>query len=122
IDTPTLRDVWATAPYLHDGSASTLTDAVRAHQGLTFSENDLNQLSAYLQQIDSNEAAASTSPTTGTIYREWFNNVAGNTVNNLISSSNYPFSPSGSNFLTSFEAPTNWADNYGTRIRGYLYP
>jgi hypothetical protein len=24
--------------------------------------------------------------------------------------------------LTSLEAPTDWADNYGTRIRGYLYP
>ena len=23
IDPPTLRDVWATAPYLHDGSAAT---------------------------------------------------------------------------------------------------
>ncbi len=31
IDVPTLRDVWATAPYLHDGSAATLGDAVRAH-------------------------------------------------------------------------------------------
>ena len=28
----------------------------------------------------------------------------------------------GRALLTSFEGPTNWADNYGTRIRGYLYP
>ena len=34
IDPPTLRDVWATAPYLHDGSAATLADAVRAHTGV----------------------------------------------------------------------------------------
>ena len=26
---PTLRDAWLTAPYLHDGSAATLADAVR---------------------------------------------------------------------------------------------
>src|SRR6185295_6139849 len=26
IDTPTLKGVWETAPYLHDGSASTLAD------------------------------------------------------------------------------------------------
>ncbi|MEJ8850277.1 PA14 domain-containing protein [Variovorax rhizosphaerae] len=31
LDTPTLRDAWATAPYLHDGSAATVEDAVRAH-------------------------------------------------------------------------------------------
>ena len=34
IDPPTLRDVWATAPYLHDGSAATLADAVRAHTSI----------------------------------------------------------------------------------------
>ena len=33
IDTPTLRDSWATGPYLHDGSAATLADAVGAHTG-----------------------------------------------------------------------------------------
>jgi len=30
IDIPTLRDVWATAPYLHLGSTPTLGDAIRA--------------------------------------------------------------------------------------------
>ena len=30
-DTPTLLGVWATAPYLHDGSAPTLADAIVAH-------------------------------------------------------------------------------------------
>lgn len=35
IDTPTLRGVWASVPYLHDGSAATLSDAVSAHQGIT---------------------------------------------------------------------------------------
>jgi len=30
-DTPTLLGAWATAPYLHDGSASTLADAISAH-------------------------------------------------------------------------------------------
>ena len=30
IDTPTLRDAWASTPYLHDGSAATIEDAVRA--------------------------------------------------------------------------------------------
>jgi cytochrome c peroxidase len=34
IDIPTLRDVWATAPYLHDGSAPTLEAAVRAHNNV----------------------------------------------------------------------------------------
>ena len=58
IDTPTLRDVWATAPYLHDGSAATLGDAVRAHSGVSISDSDLTKLTAYLAQIGSDETAA----------------------------------------------------------------
>lgn len=57
IDTPTLRNGWATAPYLHDGSAATLADAVRAHAGVLLTESDLVDLVAYLNQIDGREPA-----------------------------------------------------------------
>jgi hypothetical protein len=55
---PTLRDVWATGPYLHDGSAATLADAVRAHNNVTVSDADLNRLVAYLREIGSEESSA----------------------------------------------------------------
>jgi YVTN family beta-propeller protein len=58
IDIPTLRDVWATAPYLHDGSAPTLADAIRAHNNVTVSDTDLPNLVAYLAQIGGQEVAA----------------------------------------------------------------
>ena len=61
IDTPTLRDVWDTAPYLHDGSAATLADAVRAHSALGLTESAITQLTPYLQQIDQNEPAPANS-------------------------------------------------------------
>jgi hypothetical protein len=35
IDTPTLRGVWASAPYLHDGSAPNLADVFRVSAGTT---------------------------------------------------------------------------------------
>jgi len=57
-DVPTLRGVWATAPYLHDGSAATLAGAITAHQGVTLNATDLNNLVAYLQQIDNAPAVA----------------------------------------------------------------
>jgi len=60
IDPPTLRDVWVTAPYLHDGSAATLADAVRAHTNVTIGDNELAQLVAYLRQVDANESTAPT--------------------------------------------------------------
>lgn len=58
IDTPTLRDVWSTAPYLHDGSAATIPDAVRAHKGLFLSEAQVNDVSAYVAQIGREETSA----------------------------------------------------------------
>ena len=58
IDTPTLRGVWNSAPYLHDGSAPTLQQAIQAHQGLQLSTAEVNSLAVYLSQIDDAEPEA----------------------------------------------------------------
>jgi hypothetical protein len=58
IDTPTLRDIWATTPYLHDGSAATLEEAVRAHSGVVISDPDLALLVSYLKQVDSTASSS----------------------------------------------------------------
>lgn len=59
IDTPTLLGVWETAPYLHDGSAASLRDVLTTrnvddlHGYVSIlSEAELDQLVAYLEQID----------------------------------------------------------------------
>ncbi len=57
----------------------------------------------------------------GTILREYWTNISGTIISSLTSNSNYPNTPTGSTQLTSLEGPVNWADNYGTRIRGYLH-
>ncbi len=62
IDVPTLRDVWATAPYLHDGSAATLEAAVRAHNGVSMTDAQLAQLVQYLREIGSEETMAPLPP------------------------------------------------------------
>jgi YVTN family beta-propeller protein len=76
IDVPTLRDVWATAPYLHDGSAATIPDAIRAHRGLALSDTDLANVTAYVQQIGAQETGAPDGTGSGTGLRgEYFNNI-----------------------------------------------
>mgnify|MGYP003575580610 CR=1 FL=1 len=57
IDVPTLRDVWLSGPYLHDGRAPTLAAAIQAHAGNTVQGDRLRQLAAYLQQIGREEPA-----------------------------------------------------------------
>jgi YVTN family beta-propeller protein len=59
-DTPTLLGVWETAPYLHDGSAPTLRDVLTTKNPSdlhgyvsSLSSHEIDQLVAYLQQIDS---------------------------------------------------------------------
>jgi len=63
-DTPTLRGVWDSAPYLHDGSAATLLDVLTTanpanlHGSTTaLSAAQRLQLVAYLQQIDDSAGA-----------------------------------------------------------------
>jgi regulation of enolase protein 1 (concanavalin A-like superfamily)/mono/diheme cytochrome c family protein len=62
IDTPTLRGLWSTAPYFHDGSATSL-EQVLTRSGVkhgnmaALSATQATQLVAYLRQIDDTEPA-----------------------------------------------------------------
>jgi len=58
LDTPTLRRLWFTAPFLHDGSAPTIGDAVDRHAGVSLAPAELDSLVAYLEQLDDAEAGA----------------------------------------------------------------
>jgi YVTN family beta-propeller protein len=58
LDVPTLRGLWNTAPYLHDGRAATLAEAVSAHQGVTLTPTQMTQLVAYLSQIEDSTVSA----------------------------------------------------------------
>jgi hypothetical protein len=65
LDTPTLKGIWATTPYLHDGSAPTLRDVLTTknpsdtHGAVsTLTNDEIDELLAYLQQIDESEPAA----------------------------------------------------------------
>ena len=59
-DTPTLKGIWNTSPYFHNGQAATLLDTVTipVHGDTTgLTNNDIQALVSYLQQIDDNEPA-----------------------------------------------------------------
>ncbi len=131
-DTPTLRGLWRTAPYLHDGSAATLGDAVNAHNDINITGGDLANLVAFLQQVDDNSAvvghlasfpAVSCAPQqNGLLYERW-DGIAGVDIASLTSHANYPDNPSSTTYLTDlFEAPSNAGSEFGTRVRGYIVP
>ncbi len=65
IDTPSLISLWNTGPYLHDGSALDVSEAVTAHDGIVVSPSELAQLSAYLLELDATTAQITDDPPTG---------------------------------------------------------
>ncbi len=55
-----------------------------------------------------------------TIVREVYTNITGSAVVNLTTATNFPYFPNLRTYPTNFEAPVNFGDNYGTRLRGYV--
>jgi YVTN family beta-propeller protein len=81
LDTPSLRDVWLTAPYLHDGSAASIAAAVQAHKNLLLSPSELANVAAFTQQIGSEEAAVPAAVGTGLVGQYFANaNLTGSPV------------------------------------------
>jgi len=60
-------------------------------------------------------------PPTGAITRHVWTGVSGDTLSSLRALGSFPNTPSLSNTLTSFSAPSNWADSYGTRVFGWVH-
>jgi large repetitive protein len=93
-DVPTLRDVWATAPYLHNGSAPTITAAVQAHNNVALNPTDLANVVAYVQQIGSEEVVVRNSS------GSWsFNESSANVVADA-SGNNHPITLSNTTWVT----------------------
>ncbi|MFX3624985.1 MAG: cytochrome D1 domain-containing protein [Ectobacillus sp.] len=54
-DPPTLRCAWATAPYLHDGSAKTLEEAIEKHQyeeRYSLSKEEIQAIASYVKSLE----------------------------------------------------------------------
>lgn len=54
------------------------------------------------------------------ILREYWTNLPGLEISDLRSSSLYPCNPTGYTIQNSFSVPVNWADNYASRLRGFV--
>ncbi len=55
LDTPTVRGSWDSAPYLHDGSAATIEEAILAHNNVSVTRTQLDKLAIYIRQLEGPE-------------------------------------------------------------------
>ncbi len=58
----------------------------------------------------------------GTVTYEYWLDIPGSNVTDLTSYPGFPGEPMGTESLDRFESPVRWADDYGGRLYGYLYP
>lgn len=58
----------------------------------------------------------------GSILREFWRNIPGDSIAFLTSHPDYPEKPTSRNEIAFIQAPIDQGDNYGTRLRGYLHP
>ncbi len=101
-------------------TSKTFTDAGDYYVRLTVVDNDglTNTATRVISVLST--APPQCVGATGSITREVYNSIGGVNVIDLTNAAAYPNSPSSTTFPTSFQVPVNAADNYGTRIRGYI--
>nr|WP_319633430.1 fibronectin type III domain-containing protein [Paenibacillus psychroresistens] len=97
----------------------------------TYTANGLTASTAYSFTVKAKDAAGNNSAAssalsvttnasggTGSIIREYWTGISGGNISNIPTGT----TPTGTSTLTSLKTPSNWADSYGTRIRGYIVP
>jgi len=81
-----------------------------------------------VQDVSGNAVPAAGAPSAfqyfpaGTITREVWTGIGGTTVADLARNANFPNNPSSGSRPALFEAPVNFADNFGSRFRGFFIP
>jgi uncharacterized membrane protein len=56
------------------------------------------------------------------ILREYWTGIGGSAVKDLTGSARFNEAPDGAEVVGAFEGPSDWADGYGSRLRGYVVP
>jgi hypothetical protein len=129
--TSTSHDVYFGTSYDAVANATGASAEYKGRQNETFYVPPMNVNTSYYWRID--EVAFrriipgtvwsfTTGLSAGMITREVWTGVSGFSVFNLTSYRFYPGWPNIREEITSFEGPVDWADNYGTRIHGFLTP
>jgi len=98
----------------------------------TYNTGPIYPETTYYWRVDENDGTtwhkgniwSFTTPAGGSgVMREWWLNIGGGTtIPDLTGNARYPYSPDDREVVDIFEGPVDWADNYGSRLYGWLMP
>jgi hypothetical protein len=97
----------------------------------TYYTGPLYPETTYYWRVDENDGTTwlkgniwsfSTSAGGSGVTREWWLNIGGTALSALTADPRFPDDPTGREVLNTFEGPVDWADNYGSRLYGWLMP
>ncbi len=82
----------------------------------------LKSLHDEIEQLDLSALPQDSRSATGSILREYWLDLPGETIGDFTGHPRFHAPPTGSHAATTFEAPANLGDHYATRFRGYIHP
>jgi hypothetical protein len=110
-------------------SADSQTTRLEVYQGTVRlgrmgAEEAVDVTAGFQARVESNQpiAMAELLPGKEGIEWEYWIELPGREIGDLLRDRRFPLQPSGSQTLERFETPAQWADHYGARLRGYLQP
>ncbi len=112
----------AAAPPLTTRSAVTSTDTVTETATITSTAGTGRTAGATPTPRSAPALGVGANSNRGTILREWWAGISGDTVADLTKSDKFAGKPTGSDYLTTLDAPLSFANDYGQRLRGYIHP
>lgn len=108
-----------------DASSGVVTGVAAGTVTITVRTSDGNK-AATSTVVVNNTTTPTPPPPSGTVNgqltRALWSNLPGLTVSTMTSNSRYPNTPTSTSTVTSFQGPSNAANDYGSRIYGYIRP
>ena len=103
-------------------AAGVVTGVAAGTATITVRTNDGGRTANATVTVSASAAQQTVPAVNGVLTRAVWTGIPGDFLTALKASPNFPNSPNSTSTVSTFAGPTNWADNYGSRIYGYIRP
>ncbi len=105
-----------------DAASGVVTGVAPGSVTITIRTAEGNKTATSTVTVNSTPPPAGGGSVNGLLTRAAWTGISGDFLTGLKSSPNYPNNPNSIGTVSTFAGPANWADNYGSKIYGYIRP